>query len=199
MLAFLNAAEIGRHGLSQRSIIGRCDGLGLGIDPARLAARGYAWCVEQNLEGPAVAYPQSYDAIIFSHVLEHLHDPEQCVARTLPFLKDGGLCLGGSPGIPPLLVRSREPQLRRTAQRYGHVSAFSPGRVYALAARTGLTVEWLSSAYLMHKTGSILENYAWWVRLNLVFGALVPSWPGELYWARRKPFRVVSASSGGVG
>lgn len=84
MLAFLKAAETGRRGLSQDAIVGRCDGLGLGIDPARMAARDYSRCCEQNLEGPAFALPQSYDVIIFLHVLEHLRNPEQglvCVLR----------------------------------------------------------------------------------------------------------------------
>ncbi len=187
MLAFLKAAEVGRDGPSRDAIVGRWDGLNVIIDPVARAAQGYGRCLEQDLEGPGVTLPQRYDAILFLHVLEHLHDPEQSVARVLPFLKEGGVCLGGSPGIPHLLVRFRERQLRRTAQWFGHVSAFSPRRITTLAACNGLTVEWLSGAYLMRKTGSILENYAWWVRLNLVFGALLPSWPGELYWALRKP------------
>ena len=151
-----------------------------------MAARDYSRCCEQNLEGPAFALPQSYDVIIFLHVLEHLRNPEQGLVCVLTYLNIGGLCLGGSPGIPHSLVRCRERRLRRTAQRYGHVSAFSPCVVKALAVRNSLTVELLSGAYLMRKTGSVLENYAWWARLNLVFGALVPSWPGELYWAMQK-------------
>lgn len=189
MLAFLKAAEAGRDGPgpARDAIVGQWDGLDVKIDRPALAARGYGRCLEQDLEGPRVALPQRYDAIIFLHVLEHLRNPEEGVARILPFLKEGGLCLGGSPGIPHLLVCSRERQLQRTAQRYGHVSAFSPRRIKTLAARNGLTVEWISGAYLMRKTGSALENYPWWVRVNLVFGALLPSWPGELYWALRKP------------
>ena len=117
------------------------------------------------------------------------------VARVQPFLKEGGLCLGGSPGVPHLLVRHRERQLRRAAQRYGHVSAFSPGRVKALAAQQGLALELLTGAYLIRKTGSFLENYRWWVRLNLVFGALVPNWPGEMFWAMRKHVGRVPAAA----
>lgn len=193
MLAFLRAAATDRRPWS--TIIGRWDGLGLGIDRALMAARGYSQCVEQNLEGPALKLAQRYDVIVFLHVLEHLRDPEACFARTLVFLTDGGVCIGGSPGIPHVLVRYRERQLQRAAQPFGHISAFSPRRVKALATRNGLIVEFLSGAYLMRNTGSVLENYGWWVRLNLAFGAVVPGWPGELYWALRKPFPVLPSST----
>jgi hypothetical protein len=39
----------------------------------------------------------------------------------------------------------------------------------------------------MRHKGFFLENFAWWMRLNLLFGGLVPSWPGEIYWMMRKP------------
>jgi hypothetical protein len=51
----------------------------------------------------------------------------------------------------------------------------------------GLQTELLSGAFFMRKKGFRLENHAWWLRLNLAFGAMFPSWPGEIYWAWRKP------------
>lgn len=92
MMAFFNAAESGRRGLSQNSIIARWDGLGLRINPALMGA---------------------------------------------------------------------------------------------LAAQQGLALELLTGTYLIPQTGSFLENYRWWARLNLALAALVSNWPGELCWAMR--------------
>jgi len=39
----------------------------------------------------------------------------------------------------------------------------------------------------MRKKGFFLENSKLWMRFNLWFGAMFPSWPGELYWILRKP------------
>lgn len=57
MLVFLKAAETGRRCSSQDAIVGRWDGLGLGIDRGLMAARGYSRCIEQNLEGPDATLP----------------------------------------------------------------------------------------------------------------------------------------------
>ena len=50
-----------------------------------------------------------------------------------------------------------------------------------------LQTELLSGAFFMRKKGFLLENHHWWLRANLAFGAVFPGWPGELYWAWRKP------------
>jgi hypothetical protein len=64
---------------------------------------------------------------------------------------------------------------------------FSPRRVRDMAAANGLQVEFLSGAFLMRKKGFFLEDHKWWLRFNVRFGAVFPSWPGEIYWMLRKP------------
>jgi hypothetical protein len=46
----------------------------------------------------------------------------------------------------------------------------------------------------MRRTGFALEDRAWWLRLNLAFGALFPGWPGEIYFAWRRPARETAAA-----
>ena len=55
----------------------------------------------------------------------------------------------------------------------------------------GLRMELLSGAFMFRKHRFYLENFQWWMKLNLAFGALFPSAAGEIYWALRD-----SASSG---
>jgi hypothetical protein len=56
-----------------------------------------------------------------------------------------------------------------------------------MAVNSGLKVDFLSGAFFMRKKGFFLENTQLWMRFNLGFGALFPSWPGETYWVLRKP------------
>lgn len=44
----------------------------------------------------------------------------------------------------------------------------------------------MTGAFLVRSSGSPLENSGLWVRLNVLFGALFPGWPGECYWQFRR-------------
>lgn len=161
------------------------DAVSLRMDKSRLSALGYGRLLEKDIEQSDLILPQQYDVLILLHVLEHLHEPEKALTRVLPFLKNGGLIIGGVPVIPHSFCRLRERQLRKTAELFGHVSAFSPRRVKEIAKDNRLRIEMLTGAYFMRWTGSFLEQHRWWVRFNLLWGALVPAWPGELYFAIR--------------
>ena len=54
-----------------------------------------------------------------------------------------------------------------------------------MAANADLTVDYSSGAFAVRASGSPLEHCAWWLRLNVVFGAAFPAWPGEIYWQLR--------------
>jgi hypothetical protein len=79
------------------------------------------------------------------------------------------------------------------AEPFGHVSTFSPTRVHRLAAVANLELEWMTGTFLVRSSGSPIENSGLWVRLNVLFGALFPGWPGECYWQFR---RVAAAPPG---
>jgi SAM-dependent methyltransferase len=158
-----------------------------------LSQSGYGICHQVNLDdcdSLAQLIGQQhikYDVIILLHVLEHLTRPERAIMFLSAALKSDGIVLGGFPVLPSGVARLRERQLQRTAQPFGHVSAFSPRRVRNMAERTGLLVDYSSGAFAVRASGSPLEHSSWWLRLNVAFGALIPCWPGEIYWQLRKP------------
>lgn len=152
-----------------------------------LRACGYREMIEADIDRAAPPLRRRCDAVILLHVLEHLREPEAALARLLSLVKPGGMVIGGHPVTPEPFRQWQEQRLRRKARPFGHVSAFSPARVRAMAEETGLAVDFLSGAFFMRKKGFLLENHEWWWRANLRFGARFPGWPGELYWQLRKP------------
>ena len=171
-----------------------------------LTRQGYSNVVSVDLERPDcrdVLAGRNYDVVIALHVLEHLHDPGTGVRHLASMVKPGGLLIGGCPVTPHVAQAWWQKRLRRRARPRGHVSVLSPQRLRAMAIDAGLVPEWQGGAFLMRKRGFALENQAWWLRLNLAFGALVPSWPGEIYFAWRRapsaathPQPMPAASSG---
>ena len=149
--------------------------------------------IEADLDLP-FSLTESYDAIVALHVLEHLFDPERAMANLLGALSPHGILIGGSPTMPTMLARLYEPRLRRrhrhrpvTAQR--HLSVLTPSRVRNFAYKHRLSIDLLTGAFICRASRSLLEDYAFTMRLNLVWGALFPSLGGELYFALRKTMR----------
>jgi len=164
---------------------------------AALARQGYTDVITMDLEQPEsrdAFAGRTYDVVIALHVLEHLHDPESGVQRLASLVKPGGLLIGGGPVTPHIAHRWWQTRLRRRAKPRGHVSVLSPRRLRAMAANAGLVPEWQGGAFLMRKRGFALENNAWWLTLNLAFGALAPGWPGEIYFAWRRSAVPISKS-----
>ena len=148
---------------------------------------GYNQFYQVELESPEFRLDKQYDAMILLHVLEHLFKPEELISKLMPYLKPGGIMIGGFPSVPHFMSSLREKEIRPKARKFGHVSVFSPYRVREMAASNGLGVEFLSGAFFMRKKGFPLEDCKWWLRFNLWFGAMFPNWPGEIYWQLRKP------------
>lgn len=163
--------------------------LGVDVVPKRnlLRRAGYQQLLQADLEAPHLALPDSFDVAICLHILEHTADPEAALKKVAAALRPGGSIIGGSPVLPHSLIALRERQLRRTAQRFGHVTAFSPRRVRELAEAAGLAVEFISGAYFMRHKGFICENSRAWLKFNLRWGRAFPWWPGEIHWLARKP------------
>ncbi len=154
-----------------------------------LARVGYTSIVHVDVDRddstPALQARQ-YDVVIACHVLEHLGDPEAAVARMVALLAPGGLLIGGGPVLPDGLAALWEPRLRGSAKPLGHVSVLSPGRLDRMARQAGLSPLWRSGAFAVRRHGLPFEGQRWWLRLNLAFGALLPGWPGEIYFAWRR-------------
>jgi SAM-dependent methyltransferase len=152
-----------------------------------LAGLGYTRLDEQNIEQSDSWMSEDYDAVVLLHVLEHLYFPETAIEKIVPRMKPGSVLIGGLPSVPDFCAKIREPKIRANPNSNGHVSAFSPARVRRIADEHGLQLDFLSGAFFLRASGFFLEDRAWWLRLNLAFGALVPPWPGEIYWVMRKP------------
>lgn len=183
-LTFMDAPRSG----TLPDIVARWDAVDLAANPDALQSLGYSDYIRMNLEGGAEPpLKQRYDAMIFLHVLEHLHAPEACLKAFLPFLADDGVLMGGAPTIPKLVADlGYEKRLARNAKPYGHVSVMSPERIELFAEQEHMVVSFLSGAYFMRNTGRGIENSRLWLKLNLAFGALFPSLGSEVYFALKR-------------
>ncbi|HZM06352.1 MAG TPA: methyltransferase domain-containing protein [Candidatus Saccharimonadales bacterium] len=152
-----------------------------------LAGLGYTRCIEADIERSEEWLSSDYDALIVLHVMEHLYEPEKVFAKIASRMKPNSVIVGGFPSVPHWCVKLREPGLRANPDPGSHRCAFSPKRVRDIAQAQGLRLEFLAGAFFLRASGFFLEDYAWWLRFNLLFGALIPSWPGEIYWVMRKP------------
>jgi SAM-dependent methyltransferase len=155
-----------------------------------LQAIGYTDTVTVDVDTPDATRAfegRAYDVVVACHVLEHLFDPESAVMRMRSLVKPGGLVIGGGPVLPDVAVGAWQSRLRRRAKPFGHVSVLSPGRLARMATLAGLVPEWQAGAFMLRKRGLALEQQRWWLQFNLAFGALFPGWPGEIYFAWRRP------------
>ncbi|MEO6747706.1 MAG: methyltransferase domain-containing protein [Caldimonas sp.] len=187
MLAFSRAALTPE---SQRRPWSTWNGIDCCPPTERLQNVGYDRLIQLELEDRAAMARQpheAYDVVILLHVLEHLFDPLAALTDVAKWVKPGGLIIGGSPGTPELARDLWQRRIRRTARPRGHVSVISPHLLRHWSKALDVDTELLNGAFFMRRKGFALENQAWWLRTNLAFGALFPSWPGELYWSWRKP------------
>ncbi|GAB4183116.1 MAG: hypothetical protein Fur0032_24110 [Terrimicrobiaceae bacterium] len=192
----IEVAEVGVHTGQMREFfrttpgspaVGRWTAFDAVLLPEKLAKAGYDEMVEVNVESPDFRLDSDYDTAIVLHILEHLFKPEAALRKIAQGIRAGGSIIGGFPVLPHPLIAARQKQVRKTAAPMGHVSIFSPRRVREMAAACGLRAEFVAGAYFLRSKGSPLENSALWLRFNLLWGALFPGWPGEVYWLMRKP------------
>lgn len=166
-------------------------GLDWKLDGERLRQDGYADAHECDFDQPLPLPNNSVDVVVFLHVIEHLPRPSFTISELSRILRPGGLLLAGSPVAPRLVARVRQWQLQSRKKKGmikvgGHIQAMDGTRWRRLARTSGLRVEILTGTFLARWSANPLENQAWWVRLNQLWGALFPSLGGELYLAARK-------------
>jgi SAM-dependent methyltransferase len=176
-------------------------GLDIKIDKGALEKCGYQQAHECDFDRPLPLPDNSVDVVVFLHVIEHLPRTSFTAQELSRILRPGGLLLAGSPVAPRPIAWVREKQLRsrlKTGESWpgGHINSMSCLRWRSLAKTSGLDVEMLTGTFLARWSGSPLENRAWWLRLNQLWGAFFPSLGGEVYLCARKPttFALQSAS-----
>jgi len=166
-------------------------GLDWCIDEAALRECGYDEMHQCDFDASLPLADNSVDIVVFSHVIEHLPRPDFTVGELSRILRPGGMLLAGSPVAPSLIAMVREWQLRRRLSKGrikpgGHINSMDPGRWNRLLHAQDMRVEMMTGTFLARWSGNPLENRAWWVRLNQLWGALFPAWGGEIYLSARK-------------
>ena len=91
-----NARSLRKH--SQRIDV---VGITASLRECSVAEKYMSQCIVADIEtGPPPSLPtNSFDCIIFSHILEHVRDPHLVLARFLPLVKEGGQVLIAVPNI----------------------------------------------------------------------------------------------------
>ena len=132
----------------------------------------------------------SVDIVVFLHVLEHLPRPDFTMREIQRILRPGGLVLVGVPVKPRLIALVREKyfywQLAKGRRKKGrHINCFWPDRLRTLAHKSGFRTELMSGGYFLRAKINPFENYAWWMRINQIFGILFPSMGQEICYSAR--------------
>lgn len=134
----------------------------------------------------------SVDVAVCSHVLEYLPRPGFLMSEMERILRPGGMLLVSVPVVPKFISHFRKWQcaehFKSGKRKSGQlIHTFSVSRLRRLAKRAGLEVKLLTGTSVIGKSGSRLENYAFWIRLNQMSAALFPSLGRELCVQIRKP------------
>ncbi len=169
-------------------------GLDRNVANEYVVAAGYHELHECNLEEAMPLPDDSADIIVCSHILEHLRNPEDTLRESIRVVKPGGILLVGSPvlarPVAAYYQRRYGRELQAGRRQLGqHVTAFHPRMWKRLAAGLGLEVEVFAGSHILRWTGSRLENYQAWVRLNQFLAAIFPAFGNEVCIQLRAPSR----------
>ena len=167
-------------------------GLDRNVANQYLVAAEYDELHECDLEQSIPLPDDSADIIVCSHILEHLRNPEYTLGELIRVIKPGGILLVGSPVLPrpaaAYYQRRYNRELQAGKRQLGqHVTAFHPRMWKRLAAILGLEVEIFAGSHILRWTGSRLENYRAWVRLNQFLAAIFPAFGNEVCMQLRAP------------
>jgi SAM-dependent methyltransferase len=172
---------------------------GLDWNPRREATEiaGYDTVLPANFDEKLPLPDGMADAVVSSHVFEHLPRPGYTMAEVSRLLRPGGIFLGCAPTLPHPAASLRERWFRRelAAGRIvpgGHITCLSPTRWRRLCYEVGLETEFATGSHAFRRTGSPLENHAWWIRLNQFWAALFPSLGSECCVQARRAEPLVS-------
>ena len=165
-------------------------GLDVDVNHHMLAEAGYDETYACDFDQPIPLPDCSVDILVCLHVLEHLPRPEFTLAEIRRVLRPSGILLAGSPTAPAwvnVLVERRFDRALTAAKRVqgSHLQAFSPGRWRRLLHREEFAIEFMCGSHVMRLTGSRLENYRSWIRLNQLWGALFSALGSEIYLQAR--------------
>jgi SAM-dependent methyltransferase len=147
-------------------------------------ARGYKAVLLKDIrECDFAEHKGFFDAVICSHILEHLEDPGKFLEAVKPAMAPESLLLVGVPiGLLPGILWRRHitplysPRHRKEAalKRFGHVSFFSLPELKKLLKQHGFIPETIRGDYLLRARGFFLEDHKWWFNFNQWWGRIFP-------------------------
>jgi O-antigen biosynthesis protein len=125
--------------------------------------------------------PNSFDAIIFADVLEHLIDPWRVLCEAVAVLADGGVVVASIPNVQNIdvlrrLLRGRWEYRERGILDRGHLRFFTLHTTRDLFTQAGLTLEHISHRYRRNWWRELLcfvtagRARAFWTRQYLLVG-----------------------------
>lgn len=157
-----------------------------------LAASRYDDVIQCNFNEALPLQDACADMVVSLHVFEHLANPSFTVDEVARILKPDGVFLAGTPTGPAPIAAIRTAMLRARDRagknrHWGHLQKLSPAAWHRLCRESGLDVEFLTGSHLIRRTGARLENHRWWIRLNQLWGGLLPSLGQEAYLSGIKP------------
>lgn len=158
--------------------------------------RGYkdVW-LEDIRECDFGKYRDRFDAVICSHILEHLERPGDLLQKLNSVMSEDGLLIIGTPIglLPGVLWRKYisplcRPWYEREAvlKRFGHVSFFTLSALKKLLLKSGFRAEECRGEYLIRARGFFLEDCKWWFDFNQWYGRLFPGVLGYVVVKARK-------------
>lgn len=101
---------------------------------------------------------REYDFIRLNHVIEHLRDPVDALARIAAKLAPGGALYVEAPDI----LRYARDKSKGGMFHYGHISNFSPWTLRAAAGRAGLAEIGETAAFMGDRTAAFFERGRQW-------------------------------------
>lgn len=150
-----------------------------------MAARARRWLdrvLTADVEMDGFPFPpDSFDAIVFADVLEHLIDPWRVLREAADVLTKGGVVVASIPNVQNIdvlrrLLRGRWEYRERGILDRGHLRFFTLHTIRALFAQAGLTLEHVGHRYRRNWWRELLcfltagRARAFWTRQYLVVG-----------------------------
>jgi len=150
--------------------------------------RGYVSATRHDIRVRPFPYKDGFfDAVICSHILEHLEHPGLVLDELRRVLKKNGLLIVGVPvgllpGILWHITPLYNPNKRKEVllERFEHVSFFSLPELKRLLHQHGFASEEARGNYLVRCRGFFLEDCKWWYDFNQWYGKLFPGVLGHV-------------------
>jgi len=152
--------------------------------------RGYKSGFQHDIRNHPFPYKDDYfDAVICSHILEHLESPGETLEELNRVMKNESLLIVGVPiGLLPGILWRRHitplynarKRKKEALRRFEHVSFFSLTELKKLLKKYGFRTEEARGNYVIRARKFFLEDQKWWYDFNQWWGKVFPGVLGHV-------------------